>query len=99
MNLNIDKIEEKYFKIPLSAYDGKDLVNPDPKWLESFEKLMGSSIYMEKNDYASVLDEFLTIDIKDTAAQAEAFINLVINSKNDIPFCTKSGLNKNTITD
>lgn len=54
---------------------------------------------MEKNDYASVLDEFLTIDIKDTAAQAEAFINLVINSKNDIPFCTKSGLNKNTITD
>lgn len=59
MNLNVDRIEQRYFKIPLSAYDGTDLLTPEPKWLEVFRKTMCSSIYVDKNDYTGVLDEYL----------------------------------------
>lgn len=51
MNLEVEKIQQKFFKVPVSAYDGKKLNNPEAKWLESFEKIMRSDIYVENNDY------------------------------------------------
>lgn len=39
----------------------------------------------------------MAIDFKDVATHAEAYVELVIESKQDVPFCSKSGLTKVTM--
>lgn len=36
MNLNVTQLQQKFLKVPLSAYGGEDLINPDKKWLANF---------------------------------------------------------------